>query len=1724
MASQIVRSDFRTVKRTTMSMLAVFAMLSAVFVYWPSGCAQGTPPSITGSVTPTFGNATTMFNFTANYSDADNEFGYVNVIIDGTPYNMTKLDPADLDYSDGALFYYLRTGLNASAHSYHFECSDGNTVVYTAPSAGPVMNVSGAPWAPSGGQLYYAIAYMGEQVNVSVDLAYEHPPILPSIFDLGLYLEVLRTDAGNGSVVWFNISLNYSSCPYSVGYNESTIALMYWNGSAWASPSEYGVNAANDITWANFTFLPILSLQAARENIPPTVSVISVTPDSAEFGTLVSFAGSGTDADGDTIAEYSWRSSIDGFMSSLPIFTRRSLSIGNHTIYFKVKDSNGTWSAEESVQLTITQSDEWLAFGHDQYHTCNNTVEGVQVPVTNATLWSSSIDGSSLIRSQPAVANGLVYFGTLSPSSSIVAMYETNGTVAWQVAKDQIFGSIAVLGDKLFVLTKYPDNTLYCLNALTGAQNWSYPISSELDTKGSPVVVNSHVYFGAYGCATADNLFSIDASTGVKAWSACTGSDITSSVAVSKGRVIVATANGNVSSYDQNNGSIIWSVNIDERILDSSPVISDGIIYVGSNSSMHALCESNGSELWNFSSCSGVTTTAAVAYDTVYFAGFDETIYALNKWNGSVEWSVYVGNMMTNALAYSSGFLYASTYATVSSTFHSVFAVNCSARAIAWYYNTTSGTQSSPAISHGKVFVSTGLGTMTVFSPMADLGIDSIASADTTPHVGQHLNITARLRNYGNSVVYSKVAFYLDNVTSPSLITTVDVVVPMGGEANAKLDWQALDGTHTIIARLGSSVPQDINSSNDQSSISLSSMADDVGWRTLGQDASRLGSTISEVPSGNSSTWMYEDQTSAITVASPVISNGRVIFGMGSSVRCVSLSSGALLWNCATPSAVTATPTVAHGVVYIGTFSGHLCALDEDNGNVIWQERLATVPLTVTPLVVEGLAIIGGMSPTMYAAKEVDGSLAWTFDASSNITSAASYYKGIAYFGTESGVLKAVYVSNGTPCWSFAGGQGQIRSSPVVVDKGGALGIYFGTERGMLIGVDGTGSNTLALNFSQPIRGSPTYYNGKLFFASGCNKLYAFDLGSGNEAWNVSFGISPCTSERYITGKPAVASNTVFVSVDRLYSINASTGAVNWAGLETGGANVTWNYLSPAISNGMIFAGSDHAVYAYGNPSKIPPTANVSWPTKARFRVNESISFALTAQDANGNVTRINWSFGDGSSVENAYSAPTITASQPHSYSAAGSYNVTITVYDSEGLNSVYAMSLIVVNNSKPVLSQGTSDKLLADISGIITFSVVYRDEDGDFPASLKLIISNKDNTSSKTFDMLETNASDQDVTNGKEYHFNLSRSSTPSMETTDTWFRFEASDGFDNTTLVSNDKLRVMTLETISGTLREIVVQFYHTSYTGVTRPNYAMVLDTYTFGSPGELPNTRNMTAIKNTGFTIDIGLSGAEWDWMNISVKYNLNGTTVNETTLYIVWQTDPGVSQGWKNLLGDVSGINFENHTIWTNISYATAQGLGLPTGQGSDFVILIVGKVDEKPNHAPIAKYRVDTTRPEIGKEVVFYASDSFDVDENDTSELRFIWHFMGETEDPEGKIITHIFNKTGNHSVVLTVIDPEGAQDSVTFFITVTEQYAQPILLILVIIVVVVLAAVLFIPYGEKKLDKEEKPKFDVEEEEEEEHERPVEESPKAKVKEEEKKKLAALKEELKSKELQKKN
>jgi len=109
---------------------------------------------------------------------------------------------------------------------------------------------------------------------------------------------------------------------------------------------------AEDEHCAQSDFSPMLTVVITTDNIQPTAIIDSISPNPAKEGESVAFKGTGTDSDGNVVA-YEWSSSIDGKFSSEEDPSYSGLSVGTHTISFRVQDDDDAWSTEVSQTLKI---------------------------------------------------------------------------------------------------------------------------------------------------------------------------------------------------------------------------------------------------------------------------------------------------------------------------------------------------------------------------------------------------------------------------------------------------------------------------------------------------------------------------------------------------------------------------------------------------------------------------------------------------------------------------------------------------------------------------------------------------------------------------------------------------------------------------------------------------------------------------------------------------------------------------------------------------------------------------------------------------------------------------------------------------------------------------------------------------------------------------------------------------------------------------------------------------------------------------------------------------------------------------------------------------------------------------------------------------------------------------------------------------------------------------
>jgi outer membrane protein assembly factor BamB/ribosomal protein L35AE/L33A len=345
--------------------------------------------------------------------------------------------------------------------------------------------------------------------------------------------------------------------------------------------------------------------------------------------------------------------------------------------------------------------------------------------------WQNPLSGG-WIYSSPVVANGTVYIGTGTEWDTPGVFYAFNASTGgnnagtphipiWQ--KDESHGGISggfYSSPTVYNGTVYvgrDDYNLSAWNAVTGAEVWRYQTASSVDS--SPAVSNNTVYFSA-----DDNVYAVNATTGVKVWDAASKS-----------------------GWDGTFGSGT-----------SSPAVANDVVYIGGEYAVYAFGATNGSQLSKFTDSDAYFDSApAVANGLVYIGTqgnpSTETFYALDADDLSAPplWVNITPDQtdMISSPAVANGIVYVTSEG---SPGH-LYAWNAANGAPVWDFTLPSsyGTESSPVVSNGVVYFGTwldGLFAIGTESKGLGTGIGVVRSGQWILDYGMD-GITDRRFNYG---------------------------------------------------------------------------------------------------------------------------------------------------------------------------------------------------------------------------------------------------------------------------------------------------------------------------------------------------------------------------------------------------------------------------------------------------------------------------------------------------------------------------------------------------------------------------------------------------------------------------------------------------------------------------------------------------------------------------------------------------------------------------------------------------------------------------------------------------------------------------------------------------------------------------------------------------------------------------------------------------------------
>jgi len=344
-------------------------------------------------------------------------------------------------------------------------------------------------------------------------------------------------------------------------------------------------------------------------------------------------------------------------------------------------------------------------------------------------------------------------------------------------------------------------------------------------------------------------------------------------------------------------------------------------------------------------------------------------------------------------------------------------------------------------------------------------------------------------------------------------------------------------------------------------------------------------------------------------------------------------------WEFDTGGAVTSSPAVVDGVVYVGSNDTYVYALEASTGDEIWSYQISGQfgwnGTYSSPAVTNGVVYIGSNDFNVYALNATTGDKIWNFTVFGYVYSSPAVVDGVVYVGGTDSFVYALNATtesltweerliwtttvglyNTTEGWVIHG----ITSSPAVVDGV----VYVGSaanNTGFTGNVTALDAATGDIIWMYPLTqgvwfSAPAVIEDVLYIGTWNGQVLALNATTQSltpaERLIWSF-----KAQNRVATSPAVAYGMVYTgetgSPARVLALNASTGLLEWFWLPPPTPPTFGVYCSAAVSDGVVYTGTDNGLVLALNAM----TGEEIWSYGVGNHLRGS---AVVAEDSDGRV------------------------------------------------------------------------------------------------------------------------------------------------------------------------------------------------------------------------------------------------------------------------------------------------------------------------------------------------------------------------------------------------------------------------------------------------------------------------------------------------------------------------
>ena len=161
--------------------------------------------------------------------------------------------------------------------------------------------------------------------------------------------------------------------------------------------------------------------------------------------------------------------------------------------------------------------------------------------------------------------------------------------------------------------------------------------------------------------------------------------------------------------------------------------------------------------------------------------------------------------------------------------------------------------------------------------------------------------------------------------------------------------------------------------------------------------------------------------------------------------RAFRVSDGEQLFEIHVGAYTGASPALAGGKAFFGTFNNEVLSVDLRDRSVDWRysHPQRSFPFYASAAVTEGKVVVGGRDRLIHCLDASNGEALWTYATRARVESSPAISGGRVYAGSNDGRLYALDLADGTKVWEFHAGAA-ITASPAIAEGRLVVGDFEG--------------------------------------------------------------------------------------------------------------------------------------------------------------------------------------------------------------------------------------------------------------------------------------------------------------------------------------------------------------------------------------------------------------------------------------------------------------------------------------------------------------------------------------------------------------------------------------------------------------------------------------------------------------------------------------------------------